>query len=41
VNSGQLTDPQFNDNNDAGTWTVTIVNPGGQSSSAFNFTVTN
>jgi uncharacterized protein (TIGR03437 family) len=39
VNSGQLTDPQFNDNNDAGTWTVTIVNPGGQSSSAFNFTV--
>jgi hypothetical protein len=39
VNAGQLTDPQFNNNNDAGTWTVTTVNPGGQSSGAFSFTV--
>ena len=39
VNSGQLLDPAFNDASDAGTWTVTVVNPGGQSSTAFNFTV--
>jgi hypothetical protein len=40
VNSGQIIDPSFKDASDAGTWTVTVVNPGGSSSSAFNFTVT-
>jgi hypothetical protein len=39
VNSGQLVDPAFNDDSDAGTWTVVVVNPGSQSSTAFNFTV--
>ena len=39
VSSGQLTDPAFNDANDGGTWTVTVVNPSGSSSTAFNFTV--
>jgi hypothetical protein len=39
VNSGQLLDPAFNDTSDAGTWTVTVVNPGGQSSTVFSFTV--
>jgi hypothetical protein len=39
VNSGQLTDSAFNNANDGGTWTVAVVNPGGQSSSAFSFTV--
>jgi hypothetical protein len=39
VNSGQLTDSAFNDANDGGTWTVTVVNPSGSSSTAFNFTV--
>jgi hypothetical protein len=39
VNSGQLVDPAFNDANDAGTWTVIVVDPAGQSSNTFNFTV--
>ncbi len=39
VNSSQIVDPAFNDASDAGTWTVTVVNPGGQSSTPFNFTV--
>jgi hypothetical protein len=39
VNSGQLVDPAFNDASDAGNWTVTVVNPGGQSSNTFTFTV--
>ena len=39
VNSGQLVDPAFNNASDAGTWKVVVVNPGAQSSSAFNFTV--
>jgi hypothetical protein len=39
VSSGQLTDPAFNNANDGGSWTVMVVNPGGQSSNAFSFTV--
>ena len=39
VSSGQLTDPAFNDASDGGTWTVTVVNPGGSSSSAYSFSV--
>jgi hypothetical protein len=39
VNAGQLTDPVFNNGNDSGTWTVMVVNPGGQTSSAYSFTV--
>jgi hypothetical protein len=39
VSSSQLTDSAFNDASDGGTWTVTVVNPGGTSSSAFSFTV--
>ena len=39
VSSGQLTDSAFNNTNDGGTWTVTVVNPSGSSSTAFNFTV--
>ena len=35
----QLTDAAFNNANDGGTWTVTVVNPGGASSTAFTFTV--
>lgn len=37
VNSGQLIDPAFNNASDGGTWTVTVVNPGGSSSSPFSF----
>ena len=40
VNSGQLVDGAFNNLNEGGTWTVTVVNPGSFSSSAFSFTVT-
>jgi hypothetical protein len=39
INSGQLTDTAFNNGGDAGSWTVTVVNPGGSSSTAFTFTV--
>jgi hypothetical protein len=39
VSSGQLKDTAFNNANDGGTWTVTVVNPGSSSSAAFNFTV--
>jgi len=39
VNSGQIVDPQFNNANDAGTWTVTVVNAGGQSSNPRSFSV--
>jgi hypothetical protein len=39
VSASQLTDAAFNDANDGGTWTVTVVNPSGGSSTAFNFTV--
>jgi hypothetical protein len=39
VSSSQLTDPSFNNANDGGTWTVTVVNPSSSSSTAFNFTV--
>jgi hypothetical protein len=39
INSGQLTDAAFNNASDPGTWTVTVVNPGGGSSSAYSFTV--
>jgi hypothetical protein len=39
VSSSQLVDPAFNDASDAGSWTVTVVNPGGSSSSAHTFTV--
>jgi hypothetical protein len=39
VNSRQFLDPAFNDADDAGNWTVTVVNPGGQTSAAFSFTV--
>jgi hypothetical protein len=40
ISSGQLVDPAFNDANDTGTWKVQVVNPGGQTSTAFSFTVT-
>jgi hypothetical protein len=39
VSASQLTDTAFNDASDGGTWTVTVVNPSGGSSTAFNFTV--
>ena len=39
VSAAQLTDAAFNNANDGGTWTVTVVNPGGSSSAAFTFTV--
>ncbi len=39
INSGQLTDPTFDNANDAGTWKVQVVNPGGQTSSTYSFTV--
>jgi hypothetical protein len=39
VTSGQLVDPAFNDASDAGTWTVIVTNPSGQTSTAFSFTV--
>ena len=39
ISASQLTDPAFNDANDGGTWTVTVVNPGSISSAAFSFTV--
>ena len=39
VSSSQLTDPAFNNANDPGTWTVTVVNPSSSSSTVFNFTV--
>jgi uncharacterized protein YxjI len=39
VSSSQLIDPAFNNTNDGGTWTVTVVNPGSSSSTAFSFTV--
>jgi hypothetical protein len=38
VSSNQIT-YQFNNANDAGTWTVTVVNPDGQSSNTASFTV--
>ncbi|HUB29460.1 MAG TPA: hypothetical protein VL967_07175 [Terracidiphilus sp.] len=40
VSASQITDPAFNDGNLAGSWTVTVINPGNLSSSAFSFTVT-
>jgi hypothetical protein len=39
VSAAQLTDAAFNNANDGGSWTVTVVNPGGASSTAFTFTV--
>ena len=39
VSSSQLVDTAFNNANDAGTWQVVVVNPNGQSSAAFSFTV--
>jgi hypothetical protein len=39
VSAAQLTDAAFNNANDGGSWTVTVVNPGGSSSAAFTFTV--
>jgi hypothetical protein len=39
VNSGQLTDPAFDNANDAGTWKVRVVNPGGQTSNTYSFVV--
>ncbi|MGO9228557.1 MAG: hypothetical protein ACLQKA_05005, partial [Bryobacteraceae bacterium] len=38
VSSSQLSN-QFNDNNDAGTWTVYVTNPSGQTSNTWSFTV--
>ena len=40
VNSSQLQDNAFNNANDAGTWTVTVINPGSISSNTYSFTVT-
>ena len=40
VSSSQLQDNAFNDANDAGTWTVTVINPGSISSNTYSFTVT-
>ena len=40
VNSTQIVDNAFNNANDSGNWTVTVVNPGGISSNTFTFTVT-
>src|SRR5439155_86866 len=37
--SSQLSHP-FNNGNDAGTWTVFVVNPDGQTSNTWSFTVT-
>ena len=39
INAGQLTDTAFINGGDAGSWTVTVVNPGGGSSAPFTFTV--
>ena len=39
VSASQIKDTAFNDGGDAGTWTVTVTNPGGSPSTAANFTV--
>ena len=39
VNSGQIV-YEFNNNDEVGAWAVRVTNPNGQSSAAFNFTVT-
>jgi hypothetical protein len=39
ISSSQVKDPSFNNANDGGSWTVTVVNSGGISSAAFTFTV--
>jgi hypothetical protein len=39
VSASQIKDSAFKDASDPGTWTVTVVNPGSVSSTAFNFTV--
>ena len=40
VSSSQLQDNAFNNANDAGNWTVTVINPGSISSNTYTFTVT-
>lgn len=39
INASQFQDNAFNNANDAGTWTVTVINPGNISSNTYTFTV--
>jgi len=40
VSASQIVDTAFNDANESGTWTVTVINPGNTGSNTYSFTVT-